>query len=77
MEEIDHHLRMIELFLLSRKPITVQKWKQFSGEERRVPADKYTVGWNIAELLRIGSFEVAKRVRRREEEWRDGTDRRT
>jgi len=70
-------LGLVEVFLLARKPLSIGKWKEFSASrEGRSSslAEPNTISWAIDQLLDIGSFDVAKRVRRREEEHKNGID---
>jgi len=70
LEEIDDLLRMIEVHLLSRKPITTQRWKRLCQMKKKHTGSCLVD--SINRLLEIGSFDVAKVIRRREEEWNDG-----
>lgn len=77
LEEIDELLGLAEVFLLLRRPMPLRLWRRYAEDGSRqpnIPANSISFSWVIDELLRLGKFEVTRRVRVREEEWMNGSD---
>lgn len=68
-EQIDDLLRMVELFLLARKPMSVDRWRRLSDGFDAGRAAEGSFSALLAKLFAIGMFDVTRRVREREEEY--------